>query len=276
MPRAFSVGRASKQCRAVQPSQRHMSMAATTDQQTPSARAPVQEVGFTRGRDAVCTLQSTRPRAPHGTGAQWPSQTASLQILRSALAATCMSAALLLPCPDALAARNRLPPPGTEAGRCSMEALDKFADTRAAFSQEASSGMEEAYVDVRNCDYSGKDLREKVFSGVLQHQKQPHRLALPNPRCTITAYLVPFATRSAVTKRVRRQASKCVMGRAGVLMRGANFSGSKFVGVEFARVDAKGADLSNADFTDVNGYSSIFDGANLQDAQFENAILTGA
>jgi uncharacterized protein YjbI with pentapeptide repeats len=50
---------------------------------------------------------------------------------------------------------------------CSLEALDKFAETRAVFSQEASSGMDEAFVDVRGCDYSNKDLTSKVFSGVL-------------------------------------------------------------------------------------------------------------
>ena len=48
-----------------------------------------------------------------------------------------------------------------------MEALDKFAETRAIFSQEASSGMDEAFVDVRGCDYSIMNLRSKVFSGVL-------------------------------------------------------------------------------------------------------------
>lgn len=50
---------------------------------------------------------------------------------------------------------------------CSLEALDKFAETRAVFSQEASSGMDEAFVDVRGCNYSNSDLTNKVFSGVL-------------------------------------------------------------------------------------------------------------
>lgn len=142
-----------------------------------------------------------------------------------ALLATVLSATLLLASPDALAARNKLPPPTASAERCTLAALDKFAETRAVFSQEASSGMEEAYVDVRDCDFSNLDLSGKVFSGVL--------------------------------------------------MRGADFSGSSFVGVEMARVDAKSANLANANFTDINGYSSIFDGANLENAQFENAILTG-
>lgn len=54
------------------------------------------------------------------------------------------------------------------AGRCSLEALDVFAETRAKFSQEASGGnMTEALVDIRGCDYSNKDLSGKVLSGVL-------------------------------------------------------------------------------------------------------------
>ena len=145
---------------------------------------------------------------------------------RAASAAVLASVLAIAVPSEALAARNRLPPPSEDVARCSIEALDKFADTRAVFSQEASSGMEEAYVDVRNCDFSNRDLSGKVFSGVL--------------------------------------------------MRGANLSGSSFVGVQFARADAKSANLSNANFTDINGYGTIFDGANLLNAEFENAILTGA
>jgi uncharacterized protein YjbI with pentapeptide repeats len=78
-----------------------------------------------------------------------------------------LAAALLLASPETLAARSKLPPPSNDSSRCTMEALDKFADTRANFSQEASGGMDEAFVDVRGCDFSNKDLSSKVFSGVL-------------------------------------------------------------------------------------------------------------
>jgi hypothetical protein len=48
-----------------------------------------------------------------------------------------------------------------------VQVLDKFAKTRAAFSQEAGSGaMEEAIVDIRRCDFSNLDLSGKVMSGV--------------------------------------------------------------------------------------------------------------
>lgn len=42
-----------------------------------------------------------------------------------------------------MAARDKLPPVSGDPNRCSLEALDKFAETRAIFSQEASSGMDE-------------------------------------------------------------------------------------------------------------------------------------
>lgn len=48
------------------------------------------------------------------------------------------------------AARGKLPPITESANRCDVSALDKFADTRAKFSQEASGGnMVEAIVDIR-------------------------------------------------------------------------------------------------------------------------------
>lgn len=52
--------------------------------------------------------------------------------------------------PPAAAAGGRQPPIKEDAGRCELAALDKFADTRATFSLEASGGnMTEANVDVR-------------------------------------------------------------------------------------------------------------------------------
>ncbi|MEW5300466.1 MAG: hypothetical protein WDW36_003396 [Sanguina aurantia] len=67
---------------------------------------------------------------------------------------------------SALAARP-LPPIVEVEGRCEVSALDKFADTRKSFSQEAAGGgMTEALVDVRNCDFSNLNLSGKVMSGV--------------------------------------------------------------------------------------------------------------
>jgi hypothetical protein len=62
-----------------------------------------------------------------------------------------VAACLVLCMPlDAEAAGRKAPPITETADRCTVAALDKFADTRAKFSQEASGGnMVEAIVDVR-------------------------------------------------------------------------------------------------------------------------------
>lgn len=86
------------------------------------------------------------------------------------LAGLLAAAAVLCSAPPTFAAgpAPRTPPVLEVAGRCSLEALDVFAETRAKFSQEASGGnMTEALVDIRGCDYSNKDLSGKVLSGVL-------------------------------------------------------------------------------------------------------------
>lgn len=41
-------------------------------------------------------------------------------------------------------------------------------------------------------------------------------------------------------------------------------AGSNLTGVQFARAQAQGADLRGADFTDVNAFSTAFDGADLE------------
>jgi hypothetical protein len=56
----------------------------------------------------------------------------------SALAAVACAALCLVAPVDAAGTRTRQPPVTQEAGRCEIAALDKFADTRATFSQEAS------------------------------------------------------------------------------------------------------------------------------------------
>lgn len=64
-----------------------------------------------------------------------------------AAAAACLVLCMPL---DAEAAGRKAPPITESADRCTVAALDKFADTRAKFSQEASGGnMVEAIVDVR-------------------------------------------------------------------------------------------------------------------------------
>lgn len=63
---------------------------------------------------------------------------------------------------------------------------------------------------------------------------------------------------------------------SGVMMQRTDLHGTRLVGVEMARANAKGANFTDVDMTDCNCYSSSYDGANLQNAQFENSILTGS
>lgn len=68
----------------------------------------------------------------------------------SLVAAGAASLLLLSGGAPADAAGGRSPPIQESAGRCDLAALDKFADTRATFSMEASGGgMAEANVDIR-------------------------------------------------------------------------------------------------------------------------------
>lgn len=61
---------------------------------------------------------------------------------------------------------------------------------------------------------------------------------------------------------------------SGVIMERANFENSKIRAAEMSRTDAREANLRNVDFTDTNAYAANFDGADLENAQFENSILS--
>eukprot|EP00879_Flechtneria_rotunda_P014624 GHRR01015281.1.p1 GENE.GHRR01015281.1~~GHRR01015281.1.p1 ORF type:complete len:146 (+),score=39.91 GHRR01015281.1:162-599(+) len=74
---------------------------------------------------------------------------AAAHALGPAAAAVCLCLGTTVG-PATAAGRTTLPPITESAERCSVSALDKFADTRARFSLEASGGnMVEAVVDVR-------------------------------------------------------------------------------------------------------------------------------
>ena len=54
----------------------------------------------------------------------------------------------------------------TDVDRCSVEALKKGANTRAAFSDFATQQNQELYVNVEGCDFSNMDLSNEVLSGI--------------------------------------------------------------------------------------------------------------
>ncbi len=82
---------------------------------------------------------------------------------------------------DALAAKSKLPPIDTsDPNRCDVSALDKFADTRAAFSQESSGGSASYQLSIGQppaqepypaCAKGGGDLALMPPRGVRGRQK---------------------------------------------------------------------------------------------------------
>lgn len=89
---------------------------------------------------------------------------------RAAACAVAVSIALTTAIPGsaALASPGSKPPPliSTPEG-CTVKALDLFADVRAKFSLEVSTGaLPEAVLTLGGCDYSGKNLHGKILSGV--------------------------------------------------------------------------------------------------------------
>ncbi|KAG2488326.1 hypothetical protein HYH03_013176 [Edaphochlamys debaryana] len=137
--------------------------------------------------------------------------------------------------------------------RCTLQALDKFADTRAAFSQEASGGnMVEAIVDVRECDFAGKDLSGKVMSGVFLQ-----RADFTGAKFTG----IQFARADARSAKLA----------------GADFTDTNLYSTQFDGADLQGATFENSILT-MSSFGKDENGvwANLKDAHFEGALLSSS
>ncbi|MEW5316140.1 MAG: hypothetical protein WDW38_007526 [Sanguina aurantia] len=154
---------------------------------------------------------------------------------------------------SALAARP-LPPIVEVEGRCEVSALDKFADTRKSFSQEAAGGgMTEALVDVRNCDFSNLNLSGKVMSGV--------------------------QLQGANFKNAKLVGSQFARADA----RGANLAGADLSDTNAYSTNFNGANLEGAQFENSVLTMAMFgrDGpespwANLKGAHFEGALISSS
>jgi uncharacterized protein YjbI with pentapeptide repeats len=174
-------------------------------------------------------------------------------------------------------------PPGPSAALTPLAVLPAAADTRATFSLEASGGnMVEAIVDIRGCDFSSLDLTRKVLSGVrmqarrcsclLEGAFQGGRRGGGQPGWLHLWWLRPAgfkAAHSSQDEGPSRVAKECMEGSVTHTAvapgpQGSDFSGTKLVGVQFARAQAQGASLRGADLTDVNAFSTAFDGADLE------------
>ncbi|KAG2441713.1 hypothetical protein HXX76_003329 [Chlamydomonas incerta] len=166
-----------------------------------------------------------------------------------------MAASILLGAPlDAMAAKSKLPPIDVnDPNRCTVGALDKFADTRAAFSQESSGGnMVEAIVDVRDCDFSGKNLSGKVMSGVILEGAD-------------------FTGAKFVGSQFARANARSAK------MAGADFTDTNLYSTQFEGADLQGANFENSILTG-STFGKNEDGvwANLKGARFEGALVSSS
>mmetsp|Transcript_42098 Transcript_42098/g.105612 ORF Transcript_42098/g.105612 Transcript_42098/m.105612 type:complete len:244 (+) Transcript_42098:277-1008(+) len=174
--------------------------------------------------------------------------------LPGGLGVAAAAAALLMAAPQPAEAL-KIPPVSLESAeaRCKISTLDKFADTRAKFSLEASSGaMDEALVDVRGCDFHGQDLSSKVFSGVLMDG-----INLQDAR------LVGVEMSRAIARSANL---------AGIDLTDANAYSSIFDGSDLRGAQFENAVLSSASF----GRDASGTWANLEGAHFEGALLSSS
>ena len=145
-----------------------LAVAAETMQRAVASQRPVAEhIGAPKQIFESSRRALLAPRAAAGpsrdTGAAHVDASAGPGWAAAAVATMASALCFAAPLDAAAAQRTRQPPVAEQAGRCEVAALDKFADTRATFSQEASGGnMAEAVVDIRDCDFSKLDLSGKV------------------------------------------------------------------------------------------------------------------
>ncbi len=155
-------------------------LATTTCFKAASGRAPPQPQRSVRRRRLATA--AAMPQQP--AQAELDCQPRSWARAAGGWAAGLGAACLLLAGSGSPAEAARLPPVEDTPGRCDISALDKFADTRATFSLEASGGnMVEAIVDIRGCDY-------RYAGGV--HASLP-------PWCSAGFLQLPFAFHSVGT-----------------------------------------------------------------------------
>jgi len=156
--------------------------------------------------------------------------------------------------PVARAAVGQKPPPtiSTPEG-CTLKALDAFADVRAKFSLEVSTGaLPEAVLTLTGCDYSGKNLRGKILSGVVMDG---------------TNFENADASETEMSRTSARNSN----------LRGVNFSSANAYEARFDGSDLRGANFANALLSSAS-FGKGEDGrwANLESVEFEGALLSSS
>lgn len=167
---------------------------------------------------------------------------------RAAACAVAVSIALTTAIPGsvALASPGAKPPPliSTPEG-CTVKALDLFADVRAKFSLEVSTGaLPEAVLTLGGCDYSGKNLHGKILSGVNADGTNFEGADLSATEMSRTS------ARNSNLRGVNFASANAYEARFdGSDLRGANFDGALLSNATFGKgEDGKWANLDGVNF----------------------------
>lgn len=163
-----------------------------------------------------------------------------------------LAASLTLPSAHAAPGTRPEPLVNTPDG-CTVRALDAFADVRAKFSLEVSTGaMPEAVLTLTGCDYGGANLRGKILSGVVADGTNFEGADVSETEMSRTS------ARDSNLKNVNLSSANAYEARFdGSDLRGANF---------------ENALLSNATF----GRGASGEWANLEGANFEGALVSSS
>lgn len=169
---------------------------------------------------------------------------------RAAACAVAVSIALTtttaIPGNAALASPGSKPPPliSTPEG-CTVKALDLFADVRAKFSLEVSTGaLPEAVLTLGGCDYSGKNLHGKILSGVNADGSNFEGADLSATEMSRTS------ARNSNLRGVNFASANAYEARFdGSDLRGANFDGALLSNATFGKgEDGKWANVDGVNF----------------------------
>lgn len=164
-----------------------------------------------------------------------------------ALASCAVSLCVTLAPMEAFAAPGSKPAPlFAEGGQaaCTNAALDAFADVRAKFSLEVSTGaLPEAVLTLSGCDYSERDLHGKVLSGTVMDEASFEKSDLS------ATEMSRASVRNANLRGADLRSANCYEARFdGSDLRGVNFENALLSNATFGKSKGQWADVAGANF----------------------------
>lgn len=153
----------------------------------------------------------------------------------SALGASALALSLTLATPTSSRAEIRLPPVDPDPDRCERAFVGNTIGQ--------ANAVSDRILDLRKCEYDGKDLSTKTLSGAL---------------------MVDASFKGT-------NLTEVVMSKAYAL--NADFTGANFTNAVVDRVTFDGANLANADFHNAVITGTTYEGTDLTGATFEEALI---